>query len=151
MMNEAVKTIMTTKLITVSPSSNLAQVRELFLKHKIHHLPVVESRKLVGILTTYDLWKNKIAPEDYKKALVREFMTSAVAKIGPLDKIGTAAEIFLDNRFHALPVVDEQNQLLGIVTSFDVLLYEFRKEYPKPILFKHLFDQHSHDSARFSA
>lgn len=151
MMNEAVSSIMTRNLITVTPEETLSEVRGLFMRHRIHHLPVVEGNNLVGILTTYDLWRNEIAPEDYKTTRVMEVMTRSVAKIGPKDKIGTAAEVFLDNRFHALPVVDESNQLVGIVTSFDILLYEFKKEYPKPILFQHLFDQHSQDSARVSA
>ncbi len=151
MMNEAVHTIMTKSLITVDQFTTLDRVRTLFKEHRIHHLPVVEGRKLIGILTTYDLWENEIAPKDYKKALVKDFMTSAVVKISPMDKVGTAAEIFLANRFHALPVVDANNQLLGLVTSFDILLYEFKKEYPIPILFKHLYDQHSQETARFSA
>ena len=139
-MNEAVNTIMTKRLITVKPTDNLLQVRQIFMNHSIHHLPVVSGGKLVGILTTYDLWKNEIAPADYSKALVMEVMTSKVAKISPEDKIGTAAEIFLDNRFHALPVVDESNYLKGIVTSHDVLKYEYLKAYPRPILFRELFD-----------
>ena len=151
MMNEAVDSIMTKNLLTVAPGNNLSDVRRLFMNNSIHHLPVVEGNKLIGILTTYDLWKNEIAPDDYGKTLVSDVMTTSVAKIGPKDKIGTAAEIFLDNRFHALPVVDDSGLLLGIVTSFDILLYEFKKEYPKPILFKHLFDQHSQETTRVSA
>lgn len=137
-MNEAVNTIMTTNLITVKPTDNLLHVRQIFMQHAIHHLPVVSSGKLVGILTTYDLWKNEIAPQDYGKVMVMEVMTSRIAKISSSDKIGTAAEIFLDNRFHALPVVDDENHLLGIVTSHDVLRYEYLKAYPRPILFRNL-------------
>lgn len=151
MMNEAVHTIMTRDLITVTPGVTLNKVRSIFMGHSIHHLPVVEGESLVGILTTYDLWKNEIAPKDYGKTRVDEVMTTGVVRISPKDKIGTAAELFLDNRFHALPVVDEENRLLGIVTSFDILLYEFKKEYPRPILFDHLYDQHSQDTARVSA
>ena len=139
MMNEAVKSIMTTNLITVTPSHNLKQVRKIFINNKIHHLPVVVGKKLVGILTTWDLWRNEIAPTDYESTLVSEVMTRVIAKIRPEDKVGTAAEIFLDNRFHALPVVNEENELLGLVSSFDILLYEFKKEYPQPILFTHLY------------
>ena len=141
MMNEAVKSIMTTNLITVTPSHNLIQVRKIFINNKIHHLPVVNGNKLDGILTTWDLWRNEIAPADYQSTLVSEVMTRVIAKIRPEDKVGTAAEIFLDNRFHALPVVNEENELLGLVSSFDILLYEFKKEYPKPILFSHLFEK----------
>jgi CBS domain-containing protein len=111
------------------------------MNHKIHHLPVVVNSKLMGIITTYDMWKNKVAPSEYETTSVSEVMATQIAKIRPSDKIGTAAELFLDNRFHALPVVDENNHLRGIVTSFDVLLYEFKKEYPNPILYKHLFEK----------
>lgn len=150
-MNEGVHSIMSKNLITVTAEMNLHQVRQLFMENNIHHLPVVNENKLIGILTTYDLWKNEISPSDYKSTKVKDVMTKTVAKLDPHDKIGTAAEVFLDHRFHALPVVDDHNNLLGIVTSFDVLLYEFKKEYPKPILFKHLFDQTSNDSTRISA
>ncbi len=139
MMNEAVSTIMTSSPITVSPSDSLQQVKEIFSKFKIHHIPVCEGSKLVGILTTYDLWKLDIAFESYPDHAVQSVMTNNIAVISPEDKVGTAAELFLDNRFHALPVVDEERNLLGIVTSFDVLKYEFIKEYPNPILYKEVF------------
>jgi len=141
MMNEYIKTIMTTDLITIKPSTKLSAVRQIFMSHKIHHLPVMENGQLVGIVTTYDMWKNEIAPSDYASTEVSEVMTTSLAKVRPHDKVGTAAELFLDNRFHALPVVNEYNHLVGIVTSFDVLLYQFKKEYPNPILYKNLFDK----------
>ena len=141
MMNEPVHTIMTTEIISVAPSESLSSVRNTFMNNALHHLPVVDNGKLVGIMTTYDLWKNKIAPEDYATTSVKEIMNTKIAKISPSDKIGTAAEVFLSNKFHALPVVDESQKLLGLVTSFDVLLYQFKREYPKPILFKDLYEK----------
>jgi len=101
----------------------------------------MENGQLVGIVTTYDMWKNEIAPSDYASTEVSEVMTTSLAKVRPHDKVGTAAELFLDNRFHALPVVNEYNHLVGIVTSFDVLLYQFKREYPNPILYKNLFEK----------
>ena len=139
-MNEPVHTIMTKDLITIDPTERLNKVRQVFIENAVHHLPVVSEGKIVGIVTTYDIWKNEIAPQDYATTEVREIMTTTIAKISPNDKIGTAAELFLDNRFHALPIVDEANNLLGLVSTFDVLMYEFKKEYPNPILYKHLFE-----------
>jgi len=143
MMNESVKTIMSTDLITVTPQTKLSSVRQIFMSNKIHHLPVMEGDQLVGLLTTYDLWKNEVAPSDYSLTTVASVMTKTVAKIQANDKIGTAAELFLDNRFHALPVVNNQNHLIGIVTSFDILCYEFKKAYPKPILYKSIFNKNT--------
>ena len=63
-------------------------------------------------------------------------MTKAVVKLAPKDKVGTAAELFMDRRFKTLPVVNLRNELKGVVTAFDVIKYSFKKEYPKPILYK---------------
>jgi len=141
---------MSTDLITITPDQNLTQVRKIFLTNKIHHLPVTEGKQLVGLVTTYDLWRRSFAPTEYDNIKVKDVMSTDLAKISPSDKIGSAAEIFLDNRFHALPVVDEKNNLLGMVTSFDVMLYEFKKEYPNPILFKHLFEPKKSDELQES-
>lgn len=151
MLNEPVYTIMTREMITVKPDDYLDSVRQTFMDNALHHLPVVENDKLVGILTTYDLWKNEIAPVNYSSTKVNEIMSTKIAKISPNDKIGTAAELFLSNKFHALPVVDDSQRLLGLVTSFDVLLYEYKREYPKPILFKDLYEKQEGRQRRSAA
>lgn len=135
-MNEKVETIMIKKLVTLSPDDTVAHAKEIFGGKRIHHLPVQDNGKLVGLLTTYDLWKSTTEHNVKDDTKIADVMSKKVVKIGPDDKVGTAAEIFLDNRFHALPVVTEDNTLVGLVTTFDVLRYEFKKEYPDPILFK---------------
>lgn len=139
MMNEAISTIMTKNPIVLSPSDSLMRVKEIFTKHRIHHIPIVKNGDLQGIITTYDLWKLNSNHDTYNSTTVSEVMTKSVAVVNQEDKVGTAAELFLDNRFHALPVVDQKNKLVGIVTSFDVLKYNFLKEYPNPILYKEVF------------
>jgi len=140
MMNEAVATIMTKDPISLHPDDTMQDVRAIFEKNRIHHIPITDEGKLVGLVTTYDLWKQDKPFSSYDEIKVSDIMTTKFAKIGPNDKIGTAAELFLDNRFHALPVVDE-GQLVGIVTSFDILRYEFRKEYKNPILYKDIYEK----------
>src|SRR6187455_1927685 len=129
MMNEPLSSIMTRNVITVGPDDKLTLARDIFMKNKVHHLPVVHGTKLLGILTTYDLFKFVRREGDYETTSVKEVMTKHVATLEPEDKIGSAAELFLENRFHAVPIVKE-GELKGIVTSFDVIKYEFHKEYP---------------------
>ncbi|NOT36040.1 MAG: CBS domain-containing protein [Saprospiraceae bacterium] len=129
MMNDVVSTIMTKDLLTVSPSDNLNKVKEILINHRIHHVPVVEGKKLVGLVTTYDLFKLEVDHKDYGTTKVSDVMTKKLAFIEPGDKVGTAAEIFMEHLFHAVPVVQD-GDLVGIVTSFDVLKYEYNKEYP---------------------
>lgn len=138
MMNEHVSTIMTKNVISISPDDNLETVKTLFDNLRVHHLPVVNGEKLVGLVTTYDLWKQDQSFDKYKNIKVRNVMNKRIAKLQSKDKIGTAAELLLDNRFHALPVVEKGN-LVGIVTSFDILKYQFKKEYPRPILYQNLY------------
>ncbi len=139
MMNEAISTIMTKNPIVLSPSDSLMRVKEIFTKHRIHHIPIVKNGDLKGIITTYDLWKLNTNHNTYEIMTIQEVMTKSVAVVNESDKVGTAAELFLDNRFHALPVVNNQDKLVGIVTSFDVMKYNFLKEYPNPILYKEVF------------
>ena len=129
MMNEPVSSIMSTKLITLSPEDTLDKVSQTFREKRIHHLPVVDNGNLVGLITTYDLFKMGKASSEYASIKVKEVMTTKLARLEPTAKVGTAAEIFLENLFHALPIV-EGEKLVGIVTTFDILRYEFKKEYP---------------------
>ncbi len=129
MMNEPLSSIMTRNVITVGPEEKLSTARDIFMKHRVHHLPVVIGPKLVGIVTTYDLFKFVQKDGDYDTTLVKDVMTTQLATLEPEDKVGSAAELFLENLFHAVPVV-KNGELQGIVTSFDVIKYEFRKEYP---------------------
>ncbi|MCC6816853.1 MAG: CBS domain-containing protein [Saprospiraceae bacterium] len=120
---------MSTELKTVSPNDSLSKVKELLINNRIHHIPVIEGKKLVGLVTTYDLFKLSIDLKDYENTKVSDVMTRKLAVIEPTDKVGTAAEIFMEHLFHAVPVVQD-GELVGIVTSFDVLRYEYNKEYP---------------------
>ncbi|HEX5624858.1 MAG TPA: CBS domain-containing protein [Saprospiraceae bacterium] len=131
MMNETVSTIMVREVITVSPNDTLQKVKEILINNRIHHVPVVDSgNKLVGIVTTYDLFKLAVDHKDYPTTRVGNVMTKILATLEPTDKVGTAAEVFMEHLFHALPVVENGN-LVGIVTSFDVLRYEYNREYPR--------------------
>jgi len=129
MMNETVGSIMTTKLLTVSQEDTLQTVKEILINNRTHHVPVVEGKKMVGLVTTYDLFKLNVDHKDYAKTRVGNVMTKRLAFLESTDKIGTAAEVFMEHLFHALPVVDN-GELVGIITTFDVLKYEYQREYP---------------------
>lgn len=139
MMNEHVQTIMTRNPVSVDAKETLAQAILIISKKQVHHLPVLNDGKLVGLISSYEITAHYTASQDPSKVSIAEIMQKKVVKIAPEDKIGTAAELLLDRRFHALPVVDG-DELVGIVTSYDVLRYEFRKEYKNPILYREVFD-----------
>lgn len=133
-MNEPVASIMIRNLVTLSPDDTLDKARDIFLHKRIHHLPVITGdNTLVGLITTWDLFKLENSPDEYSEMRVKDVMTTHLATLEPDEKVGAAAEIFLENLFHAVPIVRD-GKILGIVTSFDVLKYEFHKAYPNQVL-----------------
>jgi acetoin utilization protein AcuB len=133
MLNERISSIMTRNLLTVDVNATLEDVKNLLDKKRIHHIPVVDGKRLVGIVTTGDLmWLNKPFSE-YPSIPVTQVMTRKIATLEPNDKIGSAAEVFLEHLFHSIPIVEENGDLVGIVTSHDVLKFEYAKEYPNEV------------------
>lgn len=125
-----VSSIMTTDLITVNPKDNLKVVKEIFEGRRIHHLPVVRHKKIVGLISKTDLlhFLKGANPEKEmarNERLLEEFvaediMTTGLAKLESDDRINVALEVFKENLFHAIPIVDGE-ELKGIVTTYDVI------------------------------
>jgi acetoin utilization protein AcuB len=148
-MNRPVSEIMSTKLITVIPTDTLGKVKEIFETYNIHHILVVRHLELVGMISKTDFYKaihgarlenaEVAAAENaviFGKYKAEDLMTKHVSKITPSEKIGTAAEIFLENYFHAIPVVNNEGELKGIVTTYDLIKVYFHEAYPNQELKK---------------
>ena len=128
-----VSTIMSTNLITVAPEDKLSAIKDIFKEHRIHHIPVVSGDKLIGILSKSDFLNathgvtlhgdaNEENEEIYNTLKVSDLMIKGIAKISSSDHIAVAIELFLENLFHAVPIVDEDtNKLVGIVTTYDIM------------------------------
>ena len=80
-MNEPLSTIMTRDLITLSKNDTLAKANELLKTKRIHHLPVVEDGNLIGLITTYDLFKLRFDKEHYDEVKIDEVMTRKLATL----------------------------------------------------------------------
>lgn len=129
-MNEEIRTIMTTDPITVGPSETISAVSNLMLSKRLQQMPVVDDEGyLVGLITSYDLWRS-CQQNKAEVTPISEVMTTNIVKLAPKDKVGAAAELFMDKRFKTFPVVNLDNKLKGVITAFDVIRYSLRKEYP---------------------
>ncbi|WP_235296426.1 CBS domain-containing protein [Portibacter marinus] len=126
-----VHSIMTKELTTISPEDTIKKVEDLFRTHKIHHLPVEKDGKFIGMVSKSDYLHfkrgfNEIDIENkwdlfrLKSHTVDEIMTRKIARLAPEDKINVAIEIFKENLFHAIPIVDGE-RLVGIVTTLDII------------------------------
>jgi CBS domain-containing protein len=90
---------------------------------------VVNGRELVGIITDRDIRSFLSAsllytPEAREKALmtpVADVMTTEPITLSPDDDLSEAVELLIDEKIGGIPVVDETEGLIGIVTYVDVL------------------------------
>ena len=116
--------LMTSDLVTVTPDTLVEEAGQTILEHEISSLVVVdEDNHLEGILTTTDFVT--IVAESFPKAetTVSRYMTTDVVTISPQDPIVDAAELMLETGVHHLPVVDNSDEVVGIVTTTDLAGY----------------------------
>jgi CBS domain-containing protein len=112
----SVAEIMAPEPITAHPSEQVGEVRDRILTTGIHFLPVVEDGRAVGVVSSWDLVE-EYAPQES----VTNAMTDRVVMIGPNASVDDAARRMLDDFIHHLVVVDEKGDVVGIVSSFDLL------------------------------
>ena len=140
MLKEEVRKIMTKNPVVAHPEDLIEDVASMMVEKQVQQIPVVKNGKLVGLITSFDLWKNSHKPAGEESTQIKDVMSTTVSKIAPKDKVGTAAELFIDNRFKTVPVVNLDNELKGVITAFDVIKHVMRKEYPVPILYKDILE-----------
>lgn len=129
--NQVVEDAMSTELITVAPSDRIVHARRLIIDAKVGRLPVMENEEMVGIITAKDIAKSmtsfrKVVPDKHKAArirnlLVEDVMTQNVQNIPATANITQAAEMMLEHGCSGFPVVDEDQNTVGLITKTDLL------------------------------
>jgi acetoin utilization protein AcuB len=133
--------VMTKDPLIVTPSETIAQADELMAENKIRQLPVVKERELIGIITDRDIrsflsGSLLSAPETREKALdtkIGDVMTRDPLTLSPDDELREAVELLINEKIGGIPVVDEAEGIVGIVTYVDVLrcfLNRLQEEQP---------------------
>ncbi len=121
---------MTREVITVSPEVTLHNARRLMDLNRIRALPVMREGQLVGMITRRGLlradpssiplaeaWEKRY-PLDQET--VEKIMTTPAITIDEDAPVGKAARVMLENKFSALPVLNDRRALVGILTSSDL-------------------------------
>ena len=117
-------------LVTISKDERMTVAKKILKEKNIRHLPVVDGKRLVGLLTNMDIRKAEASPATsleirelhylLDKLTVGEIMTRNVITISPDISIEEAAILLHDNKIGCLPVVEDGN-LVGIITENDVM------------------------------
>lgn len=124
--------IMSKDLITITPVDTLYDAEKKFEDHEIRHIPVVEGKRLVGVISRTDLLRVSYADlahdEEsvenvvYDMYTIPQVMTKEPLTADAEDTIRDVAEIFSKQSFNSLPVTEEGN-LIGMVTTRDLVNY----------------------------
>jgi CBS domain-containing protein/ribosome-associated translation inhibitor RaiA len=110
------KDVMSKKLIVASPEDTLSDVLGKMRKHDIHEIPVIEKRRLVGIVSYNTLIKRRSLPLSTKA----ERIMIASPKIKETDSVPVVAEMMMSTGSRAIPVASKR-KLLGIISRADLI------------------------------
>lgn len=124
-----IKEIMSSPVYVVSPDENVARARNLMLRHKIGKLVIVENNKPIGIVTKKDMSRrlDQAEPQWRRRPIdnipIRNVMTESLITIFPDATPKQLAELMSENDISGLPVVNNKNEIIGIVTKWDLIRY----------------------------
>lgn len=109
--------LMSKNIISVEPKTKFKEIRKILHEKKIHHLPVIENMKLLGLISTTDLQKRlQIKEDEIAKELMEETVLCAHEST-PLEHI---LQVFTKEKIHSILLLNEELKLSGILTQNDV-------------------------------
>jgi len=120
----AINRVMSIEPSTIGPNDSVAKAIEILESEAIHHLPVVEDGVLVGIMSSSDLLKLNVLRERagaLAAIRVHQIMEAEPVTLDVFADLIDIATKLVEGGFHALPVVESDNVLVGIVTSSDLI------------------------------
>ncbi|TYT63335.1 CBS domain-containing protein [Natrialba swarupiae] len=125
--------VMSTSLRTVTPDTLVEDAGQVMLENDIGSVLVVDDDgHLEGILTTTDFVD--IVAQSYPKAetTVSRYMSTDVVTASAQDSIRDVADLMVEEGFKHVPVVDEEEGAIGIITTTDLASYLSRVHSPSP-------------------
>ncbi len=120
-------------MVTLHKTDSLEHAEQLFKNHSIRHIPVVDGKNIIGILSYTDLLRISFADaidEDeqdvdtivYNMFTIEQVMAKKLVTVTTDTTVKEVAEILANKEFHALPVLQE-GSLVGIVTTTDLIQF----------------------------
>ncbi len=123
--------LMSRPVVTITPEAELWEARAVMSAHRVHHLLVEDRGRLVAIISDRDIayhispYANRsVATRHDEESLHRRVLqvaSFALVTIRREASVEEAAALILDENISALPVVDDRGQIVGIVTTRDLL------------------------------
>ena len=118
--------LMSNPVITIPMEMDILTARKLFQQHKVQQMPVVNTnQRLVGILSVEDLLQFIMIDGEeihyIREKRVSDAMSYGVITADPVSDIRRVASLMQEFKLHGVPIVDQHDVLLGIVSRSDIL------------------------------
>jgi CBS domain-containing protein len=110
---------MSRSVVTVTPQTEFHRAFDLMRSRNIHHLPVVDGSRVVGIVAERDLL---LAAANFgsSEVPIGEIMRSPAVCVGESALLKEAARLLVVRHIGSLPVLDSKKALVGIITETDI-------------------------------
>ncbi len=125
-----IREVMTSHVRTAHPDQTLLEVWRMLTDERCHHIPVVDSGRPIGMISTRDLVRvarkhgsEKLSAGLYGHETAADVMTRGLETIYADEPVEAAIDRIGVGEFHALVVLDDEEKLAGIVTNHDLLHY----------------------------
>jgi CBS domain-containing protein len=120
---------MTHSVKTVTRQVTLRELEALFEQHDFNAFPVVEERKMLGIVSKFDFLRAftfttyEMVPhyDDFMSRPVADVMTEAVVHVEPTAPLTRVLQLMVNLKARSFPVLDINRQLVGIISRVDVM------------------------------
>lgn len=117
--NIKIKDIATTDVITINPEDNIADVAELLISNEIKGAPVVNNGKIMGIVMFKEIVK--MISEKVFEIRAKSFMDSHVITASDNISLMRAMDIMYQNNLSLMVLLDENDEISGVVSFTDIL------------------------------
>ena len=139
--NTKVREWMTAQVLITTPETTMSDAHQMMRQNDVRRLPVVKNGKLLGIIslgdvreaspsnaTTLSIWELNYL---WAQLTVSKVMSKNVYTVKPESSILDAAELMLEHKISGLPVVNDDDSLVGIITESDIFRMLVRNRVPK--------------------
>ncbi len=118
-----IKNLMSEDIITVDKDQNLSDALKLLRKHNVSRLPVTNNKELVGIISERDI-ANKLGSSKYEsmpasRLHISSVMVKEVFTVPETMQLDEVARLMLENGIGSVPVMNEEDKMVGIVSKAD--------------------------------
>ena len=128
--------IMTRSVKVAQVEDDLSGVREILMKGRFHHVPILDGEKLVGIISSRDFIRihRELSATGFERDIdsmidsaksIEGIMQTDLVTLSTNQSVEHAIDHLADGEIHSVLVVDEDGKLAGIVTNVDLLNFLF--------------------------